>query len=329
MTVPDLETTTETLNLLGDSTRLRLLGLLEGHELTVGEVTSATGLSQSRVSTHLGKLRDAGLLEDRRAGTSTFYRLAQGRVPQRFSRLWELLRGDLDDAVLGADRARAEELIRQRADGARWAERVAGEMELHYSPGRTWEATARAFATLMRLGDVLDVGSGDGTVAELLGPRARSILCVDHSPRVVAAARARLAADRNVECKVGDMHALPAPSEGFDQVLMLNVLTYAERPLQALAEAARVLRPGGELLLVTLDAHEHDAVTASYGHVHAGFAPSELRAMLLEARLDVELCQVTSVERRTPHLRVVTALARRPGGPTPARGTSSTQPHEK
>jgi SAM-dependent methyltransferase len=310
--MPDLDSTTESLNLLGDSTRLRLLRLLEAHELTVGEVTAATGLTQSRVSTHLGKLRDAGLLDDRRAGTFTFYRLAQGGLPPRLSRLWELLRRDLDDAVLAADQERAQELIRERADGALWPERVAGEMERHYSPGRTWEATARAFTCLLRLGDVLDVGSGDGSIAELLAPRAHSILCVDHSPRVVAAARARLARQANAECMQGDMHALPVSGARFDQVLMLNVLAYAERPAEALSEAARVLRPGGQLLLVTLDAHDHQAVTASYGHLQPGFAPSDLRAMLLEARLAVDLCEVTSVERRTPRLRVVTALASRP-----------------
>jgi ArsR family transcriptional regulator len=182
-------------------------------------------------------------------------------------------------------------------------------MERHYSPGRTWEATCRAFAGLLELGDVLDLGSGDGTMAELLAPRARSITCVDVSPHVAQAAQRRLASVEHVRCLCADMHALPLPDASFDQVLLLNALACAHDPARALGEAARVLRPGGGLAIVTLDGHEHMAAVAAYGHVQPGFAPSALSALLLEAGLRVTHCAVSSRERRSPRFGVVTAFA--------------------
>jgi ArsR family transcriptional regulator len=288
------------------------VALLARHELTVAELTAIPGLAQSRVSTHLGKLREAGALRDRRQGASTMYSLNDGSMPAGPRRVWSLVEAEVDDAVLEGDRTRADALLRarERADG--WPDAIAGRMERHYSPGRTWEAAARAFVGLLRLGDVLDAGCGDGTIAELLAPRARSITGLDRSEKMLAAARQRLAGAPHVRFARGDLERLPAAPESFDHVLMLNVLTYAERPPRALAEAARVLRPGGDLVLVTLDAHRHAEVAAAYGHVQPGFRPAALRRLLTQAGFAVERCEVTSRERREPHFEVVTAFARRP-----------------
>jgi len=316
--VQALHQTSETIQLFAETTRLRLLALLAEHELTVTELVEILGLGQSRVSTHLGKLRDAGLVRDRKVATSSYYRLSE-TIPELPSRLWRVLARDLSDAALAADAERAREVLAARTADARWPDLVAGEMERHYSPGRTWEATCRAFAGLLELGDVLDVGSGDGTMAELLASRARSITCVDVSPQVAAAAQRRLKAAEHVRCLCADMHALPLPDASFDQVLLLNALACAHDPAQALAEAARVLRPGGRLAIVTLDAHEQMAAVAAFGHVQPGFAPSALEAMLLEAGLDVTHCAVSSRERRSPRFGVVTAFAQKPTEPLASR----------
>ena len=127
----------------------------------------------------------------------------------------------------------------------RWADEVAGQMENHYSPGRTWEATAHGLLGLLSLGEVLDVGSGDGVIARLLAPRASHITCLDQSQVVIDAARARLSARTNVSFDVGDMHRLPYGDASFDQVLLLHVLTYSQDPVQALREAARRVDDGG------------------------------------------------------------------------------------
>jgi ArsR family transcriptional regulator len=183
-------------------------------------------------------------------------------------------------------------------------------MEKHYSPGRTWESMARAFLFLAELGDVLDAGAGDGTVAALALPVATSVTCIDRSERMVEAAEQRLGKDARV--LVGDVEALPLPDASFDTVLLLHVLASVVRPEQALAECARVLRPGGRVLVATLDRHEHLDAAAPYGHVHPGFRPKKLAQLLEGAGLEVLHADVTSRERREPFFSVVTAIARRP-----------------
>lgn len=306
-----LQDTTELLRLLSEPTRVRLLALLATEELTVAELTGVTQLSQSRVSTHLGKLRDASLVRDRRVGSSSFYSLDEGGMPPEARQLWELMQATTQDAVLEQDRARAENVVEARKRGVSWADTVAGQMERHYSPGRTWEATARGLLGLCELGDVLDVASGDGTLAELVAPRARSVTCLDSSAKVIAAAKRRLGEQRRVRFVQGDMHELPFERASFDAVMFMNGLPHATDPSLALGEAARVLRSGGVLTGVTLEAHEHERVTRAYGHVNNGTSPAELATWLAEAGLSVERCEVTSREARPPHFRVITFHARK------------------
>lgn len=307
-----LATTVELLHVFGDATRLRLLALLARHELTVAELTTVLGLAQSRISTHLGRLREAGLVRDRRQGASTAYALNTEAMPAEAQTLWGLLGERVDDALLASDAARADALVRARDRAAPWPDLVAGHMERHYSPGRTWEALARGLLGFVRFGDVLDGGAGDGAVAQLIAPRARSLTCLDCRPRVVEAARARLRAFPHVRCVLGDLHAIPAAEARFDQVLLFHVLASVAEPRRVLAEASRVLRPEGTLVVVTLAAHHHGETTARYGHLHPGFAPDALRAWLAGAGLAVETCGATSRERHPPHFEVLTAVARRP-----------------
>src|SRR5262245_26536477 len=315
-----LGATSDLLGLLAEPSRVRLLALLGDNELTVSELVEVTELGQSRVATHLGKLREAGLVRDRRAGGSTYYRMANGELPAPARKLWSVVAAELDDAQLATDKRRCAAVLRARALQARaaanvddsWPDRIAGEMERHYSPGRTWEALARGLIGLTDLGDVLDAGAGDGATAQLLAARARSITCIDVSETLIDAARVRLAGHANVRAEVADLHALPFGDASFDQVLLLNVLTHLSAPARALAEPARVLRPGGRLALVTLAAHDHLDVTAAYGHVTPGFRPGDIKRLLEKAGLVVEQCGVTSREKRAPQFEVVTAFATKP-----------------
>ncbi len=301
------------LSALSDATRLRLLALLSVHELSVIELTQVTELGQSKVSMHLARLREQGLVLDRKAGTSAYYRLNAHGLSQPMKRLWETLHATLhaaDDAGLLRDRERAQQLIENR-EKKTWPERMAGELERHYSPGRTWDALARAFAGLTHTGDVLDVGAGDGTVAELLAPSARTYTCVDVSDTLSLAARSRLAQVSNVHVLRADLHSLPFADRSFDQVLLLNVLAYAARPTCALDEAVRVLRTGGELLLVTLAKHEHLDVAAQYGHAQPGFEIRWLKKRLSSQGMQVSRCAVTSREKQRPHFEIITCLAQK------------------
>ena len=294
---------TELMRLLADPTRVRLLSLLGGEELTVAELVRITRLSQSRVSTHLGKLRDAGLVRDRPAGAATYYSIRGHDMPHDAQQLWELVRATARDPLLEQDRRR-----RKETHGG-WADSVAGQMERRYSPGRTWEAALRGLLGLARLGSVLDIASGDCAIAELVAPRARAITCLDLSATVLRAGHRRLARLDNVRFVLGDMHALPFDEQGFDHVLLLACLGYARDPAMSLREAARVLRPGGNLVAVTLRAHDHSDVAGRHDHVQLGFDPDELRTLAERAGLEVELCDVTSRERRIPHFEVITLHA--------------------
>ncbi len=306
----DLTSTSSLLRLLSDPTRVRLLALLEREELTVAELSNVLRLAQPRVSTHLAKLKEADLVRDRRAGVSAYYRF-NSEMDGKAATFLHALRENIDDAVLTNDAERLPTILAQRARAEGWADSVAGDMERHYSPGRTWETLARATAGLIETGDVLDVASGDGATAELLAPHATSILCLDASERVVNAARTRLKNFDNVEVKVGDMHALDIGARRFDLVLLMHALTYSDHPAQAVAEAARALKRGGRLLATTLVRHAHRTAVEPFDHRNLGFSEQDLRGYARDAGLDVLNCSQITRERRPPHFEVLSLLAQK------------------
>lgn len=308
----DLQLATQHLRLLSDSTRIRLMLLLEQEELSVAELAAITQLAQPRVSTHLARLKEAQLVKDRRDGVSVFYRTAGSPDDPALAHLWRVLRQETSDPLVEQDRERVPQVIAARSGDGKWADTVAGDMERHYSPGRTWEATARALTHLLDLGDVVDVASGDGVLAELLAPQARSITCLDISRRVVDAGQTRLASYTNVRFEQGDMNDLPLPDDSADTLLLLHALTYTRTPERAFSEAARVLRPGGQLLAVTLAEHRHEKAVAPFDHQNLGFSPETLEDLCATAGLDAAHCAVSAVEKRPPHFSVLTLLATRP-----------------
>ncbi|MGB0514179.1 MAG: class I SAM-dependent methyltransferase, partial [Wenzhouxiangellaceae bacterium] len=178
-----------------------------------------------------------------------------------------------------------------------------------YSPGRTWEATARALVQLLAPGKVLDIASGDGVIAELLHGRAESVDCIDLSARVVEAGQNRVAELPGVRFHRGDMHALPFADAGFDTVLLLHALTYSSRPAEAAVEAARVLASGGHLVCATLAGHRHTSQVEAYGHLNNGFSTEALSRLFAQAGLSVTFCDTTSVEKKPPNFEIITLLA--------------------
>ncbi|MEX1826468.1 ArsR/SmtB family transcription factor [Luteibacter sp. CQ10] len=307
----DLSTASTVLRLLADPTRVRLLALLDREELTVAELAAVLHLAQPRVSTHLAKLKEAELVRDRRAGVSAYYR-ANAEADPTLAALVASLRDTLSDALLREDAERLPAVLAQRARSEGWADTVAGDMERHYSPGRTWETLARSLLQLLETGDVLDIASGDGVTAELLAPHAHSIVCIDSSERVADAARQRLAAFPNVEVRQGDMHALDLGDRRFDLVLLMHALTYSEHPDEVFRQVASVLKPGGRVLAATLGEHDHRAVVEPFDHRNLGFGCEGLSALARDAGLDVVSCERLSRERRAPHFEVISLLARKP-----------------
>jgi ArsR family transcriptional regulator len=308
----DLEGWSNRLKVFADATRVRLLALLEGEELTVAELSAITQLAQPRVSTHLARLKEAGLVRDRRAGVSAYYRFDDAALDPAQRALWQSISTGSDDPLLRQDAERVAAVLATRAADQNWADSVAGDMERHYSPGRTWEALARTALPLLETGDVLDIASGDGVLAELLAPHAQRYVCIDTSPRVVAAAAERLRRFPNVEVREGDMHALPFADAGFDLVVLMHALTYAARPAQAVAEAARMLKRGGRLLLSSLANHQHRAAVEAYGHSNLGFSAKDLRRFATKAGLQVTSCETVTREKRPPHFEVISLIGVKP-----------------
>jgi SAM-dependent methyltransferase len=313
----DLNGYVDTLTLLGDENRMRLCALLRDRELCVTDLVRVTGIAQSRVSTHLGRLREAGLVRDRRKGPQSFYGLVTTALPDAVRTCLDEVAAS-GDATLDGDLARLRELDAERRGDT--PGHLVDELDRDYSPGRTWRSLTVGIAALLRLGDVLDVGSGDGAAASELAPYCRSLTCVDTNARLIEAARERLRAHANVRAQVADAQALPFDDASFDAVLMFHTLTYAEHPARVLKECARVLRPGGRLVLLCLDEHRQSEVNARYGERHPGFAPSAVRGLLSRAGLTVASAEIASRELKKPHLQVVLAIADKPETPkTPTK----------
>jgi SAM-dependent methyltransferase len=296
----------ETFSLFGDESRLRLCALLRDRELCVTDLVRITGIAQSRVSTHLGRLREAGVVRDRKQGTQCFYALAPEQLSPSVGALLEEASRATDPTLTG-DRKRLEELEAER----RGEHQGSGtdDLERYYSPGRTWQSLALGVAALLELGDVLDVGSGDGAAAAQLAPYCRSLTLVDTNPRAIEAATERMARHSHVKATVADAHALPFAAESFDTVLLFHTLTYAEDPAKALAESARVLKKGGKIVLLCLDRHQQHEITARYGERHPGFSSDAVRELLRGAGLDVKTAHVACRESKKPHLQVLLAVA--------------------
>lgn len=278
---------------LADPTRLRILLLLRAMELSVGEIAQVLGQSQPRVSRHVRILVDAGLAERRKEGSWVFVGLGPR---DRIEPLFQLLErwGGLGGASAHAE-ADAARLAAVRADRAAAAERYfAGHAEewdklrsLHVAESEVEAAIARALGEAP-IGRLIDIGTGTGRMLELFGPEAEQALGIDKSPEMLRLARVKLAEAglAAAELRQGDMYALPLPSGAAETVIIHQVLHYAQNPAAAVAEAARLLTPGGRLLIVDFAPHEREELRTLDAHARLGFADETMLKYLEEAGLD-------------------------------------------
>ena len=295
---------------LADESRIRLILLLQQQELTVAELAEITRLAQPRVSTHLSYLKKYNLVQVRKQGVSSFYRLNNDQIEQQFVGLLELVQSHYaDNPLIAQDNQQMKVVMSDQAASNQWVDTVAGDMERHYSPGRTWEATARVIAKLINLGHVLDLGSGDAVLAELLAKNAEHYTCVDNNAKAIEAAKARLKHLNNVQFNQCDIHQLPFADNQFDCVLMLHVLTYSTDPEMVIKQAFNVIKPGGHLLISTLDQHKHESVLADYGHKNLGFGPKQLKQWCQAAGFNHINASISSQEQRKPHFKIITVEA--------------------
>lgn len=298
---------TALLRALGDPVRLRILGVLELEELSVGELTRALGLSQSRVSNHLRVLREHELLLERRVGTSTFLRTALSSAPGGAdapwaARLWSTLREGLPAlAEHEADRARLGEVLAERRRESRdFFDRVAGEWDKRGASFATGQARQRAVASLLPRGLVLaDLGCGTGYMARALGGLAGRLVCVDRSAGMLEEARARLAhlpSGVEVEFRAGELDDLPIATDELDGALAGMVLHHLPALDAPLREMRRAIRPGGTAVVLELAPHKEEWMHAELGDAHLGLDASDV--VLAMRRAGFEHVHLEPVEDR-------------------------------
>ncbi|MCW2237315.1 ArsR/SmtB family transcription factor [Azospirillum canadense] len=280
-----------TLKAAAETTRLRLLALCAHGELTVTELTQILGQSQPRVSRHLKLLCDAGLLDRFREGTFAFYRLAERGASAELARvLVDAI--PPDDPTLTLDLERLEAIKRARSESAasyfrenagRWH-----EIRSLHVPEREVEEALLRLLPADGVGELLDIGTGTGRMLEVLGTRAQRAVGIDQSREMLSIARTKLeeAGLRHCHVRQADMYQLPFPSGSFDAAVVHQVLHFAESPADLLAEAARVLRPGGRLLIVDFAPHQLESLRAEHAHRRLGFTDDEVAAWCHLAGLD-------------------------------------------
>lgn len=274
---------------VGDPSRLRILLLVQGMELAVGEIAQVLQQSQPRVSRHLRILAEAGLIERVREGAWVFVRLGAAAIATPVLALIETL-ADGDD-VGAADRARLSQVRETRAAAVdAWFAAHAADWEQERSLHTREAGVEQAILAALDgdVGDLVDVGTGTGRMIELLGGRARTALGLDRNPEMLRLARNRIDASGLVAARVqaGDMYALPLADAACDTLLLHQVLHYADNPAAAIAEAARVLRPGGRLLVIDLLPHGREELRQERRHVRLGFADEAVLGWVAEAGLN-------------------------------------------
>jgi ubiquinone/menaquinone biosynthesis C-methylase UbiE/DNA-binding transcriptional ArsR family regulator len=287
------ETLNVALKAAGEPTRLRMLALLSEAELTVSDFTEILGQSQPRISRHLRLLAEAGLLQRFREGSWAFFRIAERGAGELGRALVEQL--DANDPVLARDRERLLAVRQARADAAQAyfaAHAVEWDRirELHVADAAVEEAIAEALAGAASR-SLLDLGTGTGRMLELFGPRIQRGLGLDLSLDMLAFARARLdrAGLRHCSVRQGDLYNLMLPAESFDTVLIHQVLHFLEDGARAIQEAARVLEPGGRLLVVDFAPHDLEFLREQHAHRRLGFSSDTVAQWMLGAGLDLVL----------------------------------------
>jgi ArsR family transcriptional regulator len=283
----------DTLKILSDPTRVRVLALLMSEELSVAELQEILSMAQSRISSQLALLRQTDLVSDRREGKKAFYSLRASSDPRPLSLVRAACTAVFDTPELVEDRANLERILaRRRQQSEAYFNFIAGKLGKNYCPGRSWEAIGHLALRLTPAITIADLGAGEGLVSQLLARRAERVWCIDNSPRMVEvgtdfAANNGLA---NLTYKLGDIEAVPLPDASVDLAILSQALHHAQHPQKAVREAHRILKPGGQILVLDLKAHTFEKARELYADVWLGFKENELHGFLHKAgfqQLDV------------------------------------------
>ena len=299
----------ESLALLADATRLRLLLLLGEEELSVVELQEILGMGQSRISNHLAQLRQAGLVRDRRSGKNIYYALAEREALPDLDPILKAARREITETE--RDSTALKVAVQKRNDRTReYFNRLAGKFGRTYCPGRTWEAVAH-FLFLLVPPDTIaaDLGAGEGTLSQLLAKRVQKVIAVDNSEKMVEFG-VKLAKEhglQNLEYRLGDIENPPIDPGSVDLVLLSQALHHAEHPQAAIAAAHRLLRSGGRIVVLDLLQHQFEEARELYADRWLGFGEADLHGWLEKAGFTKIEVMTVARESQPPHLQTLLA----------------------
>lgn len=306
------------LRLLADPSRLRILLLVAQEELSVAELQDILGMGQSRISTHLAQMKQGGLLEDRREGKNIYYafRPRRGAEAKSFARLLAVLEEAASEIPEAEDDARALGLaMRRRQDKVRaYFDELAGKFGRHYVPGRSWKGLAETLLTLMPPMAIADLGAGEGTFSQLLARRAKKVIAIDNSEKMVEYGKelARKHGVANLEYRLGDIQKIPIRTGTVDLAFFSQALHHAQHPERAVTEAHRILRPGGRIVVLDLLRHGYQEAKDLYADVWLGFTEAEVVRFLVDAGFRHVETSIVHREEESPHFQTLLMVGDRP-----------------
>lgn len=307
-----MSSTLRSIRALADPTRLRIIALLENDELSVNELQEITQMGQSRISTHLGLLQDAELVQSRREGKRTFYKVNEGADATAREFIQVAVRGAKEMPEQAHDHVNLKRILARRADQQQlYFNQIAGRFDRSYGPGRSWQAFGHLLLRMLPPIVVADLGSGEGLLSELLARRCKKVIAVDNSGKMVAfgANKAKKNGLKNLEFRLGDLEAPPIDPQSVDLVVLSQALHHAAEPAKALAAAHRLLKPGGQIMILDLLQHNFAKARELYGDRWLGFPESDLQRWLEAAGFKKIEISVVAREEQPPHFATLLAAA--------------------
>lgn len=298
------------LKILSDSTRLRVLALLLKEELSVAELQEILDMAQSRISSQLALLRQAGFVSDRREGKKAFYSLRATLASKQLALLKSACDSVADLPESAEDRDNLDRTLQKRRRvSEQYFNLIAGKLGKHHCPGRSWEAIGHLALRLVPAITVADLGAGEGLVSQLIAHRAERVWCIDNSPRMVEVGTnlAKKNGLANLTYKLGDIESVPLPDKSVDLAILSQALHHASHPQTAVNEAFRILKPGGQLLVLDLKEHAFEKARELYGDLWLGFKESALHGFLKKAGF--QKVEVAAVSREATEPNFETLLA--------------------
>src|SRR5262245_40500390 len=297
------------LRLAADPNRLRLLLLLEHEELSVAELQEILAKGQSQISTHLSQLKQAGLVDDRRTGKNAFYRLT---APTQLMELLRTAAREVPEAT--QDREALRLVLRKRQDKMRrYFDELAGKFGRQYVPGRSWKGIAEALLKLMPPMVIADLGAGEGTIAQLMAQRAKKVIAIDNSEKMVefGSELARTHGIANLEYRLGDLEDVPIRTGTVDLAFFSQALHHAVHPEKAVSEAWRILKPNGRIAILDLNRHQFEEAREMYADLWLGFTEFEIEKYLKGAGFRNVETAIVYKEQEAPFLETVLATGER------------------